>query len=106
MRRDIGIGHVCLLTKTDDLSKPLSWWRRDCRCFDFRICASSSSAIVTKPGGIKAAALDGQEASVITDYIIKAETPLNHVHDDLLVLSDIGRETPRHRETGDTLTRS
>ncbi|KAK9138397.1 hypothetical protein Sjap_008991 [Stephania japonica] len=30
-----------------------SWLRRDWRHFDFRICASSSSAIVTKPGGIK-----------------------------------------------------
>ncbi|KAK9130790.1 hypothetical protein Sjap_011277 [Stephania japonica] len=85
-----------------------SWLRRDWRRFDFRICASSSSATIAKPGvikitlvptkpikgkktrtsgihkkvkvfkeenylanWIKAAALDGQEASVITDYIIK-----------------------------------
>ncbi|KAK9130786.1 hypothetical protein Sjap_011273 [Stephania japonica] len=103
----IGIGHVCLLTKTDDLSKPLrldgfhcflssssslspnlcyliskptflsfapqcllnksSWWRRDCRCFDFRICASSSSAIVTKPGGIKVKAF--KEENYLANWI-------------------------------------
>ncbi|KAK9130782.1 hypothetical protein Sjap_011269 [Stephania japonica] len=48
-----------------------SWLRRDWRRFHFRICASSSSATVAMPGGIKATSLDGQEASVITDYIIK-----------------------------------
>ncbi|KAK9130785.1 hypothetical protein Sjap_011272 [Stephania japonica] len=82
--RGTDIGLVCLLTKTDDLSKPLRPWPS---LQEFKELALVMLLLelsrIEKEANIKpdpdldlfmkATALDGQEASVITDYIIKVQ---------------------------------